>query len=67
MSVIIRARYEGGVLRPLSEVKGLREGEVVVIRILRKDIAEEAFSSIKVGREKVERALREAEDEFSLY
>ena len=35
MSVIIRARYEGGVLRPLSEVKGLREGEVVVIRVLR--------------------------------
>ncbi len=67
MPVVIRARYEGGVLRPLSEIKELREGEVVIIRVLGKDVAEEVFGSIKVEREKVERALREAEDEFSLY
>ncbi|MCE4607386.1 MAG: antitoxin family protein, partial [Caldisphaeraceae archaeon] len=64
-SVIIRARYEGGVLRPLDKIKKLRDGEVIIIKILGKDIAEEVFGSIKA--EKVERALREAEDEFGLY
>ncbi len=65
LSVIIRARYEGGVLRPLDKIKKLRDGEVIIIKILGKDIAEEVFGSIKA--EKVERALREAEDEFGLY
>ncbi len=67
MSVIVRARYERGVLRPLSKIKELRDGEVIIVKILGKDIADEVFGSIKVKREKVERALREAEDEFGLY
>ncbi len=67
MSMIIRAKYERGVLRPLSKIKELRDGEIVIIKVLGKDIAEEVFGSIKVEREKVERVLREAEDEFSLY
>ena len=67
MSVIIRAKYERGVLRPLSKIKELRDGEVVIIKILGKDIAEEVFDSIKVEKEKVDRALKEAEDEFGLY
>ncbi len=67
MSMIIRAKYERGVLRPLSKIKELRDGEVVIIKVLGKDIAEEAFDSIKVKREKIERVLREAEDEFGLY
>ena len=65
--MIIRAKYERGVLRPLSKIKELRDGEVVIIKVLGKDIAEEAFDSIKVKREKIERVLREAEDEFGLY
>ncbi len=65
--MIIRAKYERGVLRPLSKIKELRDGEIVIIKVLGKDIAEEVFGSIKVEREKVERVLREAEDEFSLY
>ena len=67
LSVIIRARYEKGVLKPLSKIKELRDGEVIIIKILGKDIAEEVFGSIKVDREKVERALKEAEDEFGFY
>ena len=65
--MIIRARYERGVLRPLSKIKELRDGEVIIVKILGKDIADEVYGSIKVKKEKVERALREAEDEFGLY
>ena len=42
-------------------------GEVVIIKILGKDIVEEVFGSIKVEKEKLNKALREAEDEFGLY
>ena len=67
MTVIIRAKYERGVLIPLSKIKELRDGEIVIIKILGKDIAEEVFGSIKVEKEKIDKALREAEDEFGLY
>ncbi len=67
MSKVIKAKYEGGVFKPLSKIEELKEGEVVVIRILGRDLADEVFGSIKVSREKVERVLREAEDEFGLY
>ena len=65
--MIIRAKYERGILKPLSKIKELRDGEVVIIKILGKDIAEEVFGSIRVGKEKLNKALREAEDEFGLY
>ncbi len=55
------------VFKPLNKIKELRDGEVVIIKILGKDIAEEVFGSIKVEKEKIDKALREAEDEFGLY
>lgn len=66
MSKVIRARYEGGVLKPLDKVE-LREGEVVVIKIMGKDLAEEVFGSIKVSKKRLEEVLREVEDEFGIY
>ena len=59
LSVIIRAKYERDVLIPLSKINELRDGEVVIIKILGKDIAEEVFGSIKVEKEKIDKALRE--------
>ncbi|MCE4608547.1 MAG: antitoxin family protein [Caldisphaeraceae archaeon] len=67
MSRIIRAKYERGVFKPLSKIEELKDGEVIIIKILGRDIAEKVFSSIKIDKEKVEEALREVEDEFSLY
>ncbi|MEB3756918.1 MAG: antitoxin family protein [Desulfurococcales archaeon] len=67
MSKVIRVRYEGGVFKPLVRINELRDGEVIVIKILSRNIAEEVFGSIKVSKEKVDEALREAEDEFGLY
>ncbi len=67
LSKVIRVRYEKGVLKPLGRIEELREGDVILVKILGKDLAEEVFGSIKTGKEKVEEALREAEDEFSVY
>lgn len=67
LSKVIRVRYEGGVFKPLVRINELRDGEVIVIKILSRNIAEEVFGSIKVSKEKVDEALREAEDEFGLY
>ncbi len=67
LSRVIRARYEKGVLKPLGRIEELREGDIVVVRILGRDVAEEVFGSIKIGKEKVEEVLREAEDEFGMY
>ncbi len=67
LAKIVRVRYENGVFKPLDRIEGLRDGEVVVVKVLDRDIAEEVFGSIKVDRERVEKALKEAEDEFALY
>ncbi len=67
MAKIVRVRYEKGVLKPLGRIEGLRDGEVVVVKVLGRDIAEEVFGSIKVDRERVEKVLKEAEDEFALH
>ena len=68
LSKIIRVRYENGVLKPLGRIEELREGDVIVVRVLGKDIAEEVFGSIRINnREIVEQVLREAEDELGLY
>ncbi len=45
----------------------MRDGDVLVIKILGRDLAEEVFGSIKVDKERVEEVLREAEDEFGVY
>ena len=67
LSKVIRARYEKGVLKPLGRIEGLRDGDVLVIKILGRDLAEEVFGSIKVDKESVKEVLREAEDEFGVY
>ncbi len=67
MSKVIRVRYEKGVLKPLSVIEDLRDGDVIIIKILGRDIAEDVFGSIKIDKEKVEEILREAEDELGMY
>ena len=67
MSKVIRVKYEKGVLKPLGTIEELKDGDVIVVRILGKDIAEEVFGSIKMNKEKVEEVLREAEDELGMY
>ena len=67
MSKVIRVRYEKGVLKPLGRIEDLRDGDVIVIKILGRDIAEEVFGSIKIDKEKVEETLREAENELGMY
>ncbi len=66
MSKVIRVKYEKGVLKPLGKLE-LRDGEIIVIRILGRDVAGEVFGSIRVNKSKVDEALREADDEFGLY
>ena len=67
MSKVIRVKYENGVLKPLGRIEELRDGDVIVVRILGKDIADEVFGSIKIDKERVEEVLREAEDELGMY
>ena len=67
MSKVIRVKYEKGVLKPLGIIEELRDGDVIVVKILGKDIAEEVFGSIKVDKERVEEVMREAEDELGMY
>ena len=67
MSKVIRVKYEKGVLKPLGMIEELRDGDVIVVKILGKDIAEEVFGSIKVDKERVEEVLRKAEDELGMY
>ncbi len=67
MSKVIRVKYEKGVLKPLGMIEELRDGDIIVVRILGKDIADEVFGSIKVDKERVEEVLREAEDELGMY
>jgi len=59
-------RYEGGVLKPLDRIDA-REGEIFYVRILRRELAEEVFGSLRVDRRVLEAVLREAEDEFGIY
>ncbi len=66
MQRVIRVRYENGVLKPLDKVDA-EEGEVLVVRVVRRDLAEKLYGSLRAGREEVERALREAEDELGVY
>jgi len=67
VSKVIRVKYEKGVLKPLGMIEELRDGDIIVVRILGKDIADEVFGSIKVDKERVEEVLREAEDELGMY
>lgn len=66
MSKVIRVRYENGVLKPLEKLDA-SEGEVLLVKVIRVELAEKAFGSIRVDRETLERILKEAEDEFGIY
>ena len=66
MSKVIRVKYEEGVLKPLKELD-IPEGEVLLVRVLGKELAEKVFGSIKVDKKTLEEALREAEDEPGVY
>ncbi|MEM4971032.1 MAG: antitoxin family protein [Sulfolobales archaeon] len=66
MAKVIRVKYENGVLKPLEKLD-VSEGEVLLVKVLRTELAEKVFGSIKVDEETLERVLREAEDEFGIY
>ncbi len=67
MSKMVRAKYEKGVLRPLDSLGEIREGEVLLVKIMGRDVADEVFGSIKVDKERLEKVLRELDDELGLY
>ena len=66
MSKVIRVKYEEGVLKPLKELD-IPEGEVLLVRVLGKELAEKVFGSIKVDKKTLEETLRKAEDELGVY
>lgn len=66
MQRVIRVRYEDGVLKPLDRIEA-REGEVLIVRIVDRGLAERLYGSLRVPREEVERVLREIEDELSVH
>ncbi|MCD6428769.1 MAG: antitoxin family protein [Desulfurococcales archaeon] len=66
MSKVIRVRYEKGVLRPLDSIDA-REGEIFYVKILKRELAEEVFGSLRVDKRVLEAIMREAEDEFGVY
>lgn len=63
MSRVVRARYEGGVLKPLEPLEGLREGEELVIVIRRRRIREvlDRYTGV-LGRASVEELQRLEEE-----
>ena len=66
LSRVIRVKYEDGVLKPLDKVDA-SEGEILVVRILKRELAEKVFGSLRVDKRALEEALREAEDEIGVY
>jgi len=62
---VIDAVYEGGVLKPLGELR-LREGERVKIRVERR-ISDETFGVLKAKADSIDKALRELEDEWGVH
>jgi predicted DNA-binding antitoxin AbrB/MazE fold protein len=63
---VIRVRYEKGVLKPLDRLE-VSEGEVLLIKVLRVELAERVFGSIKIDEKTLEKVMREAEDELCIY
>ena len=67
MPRVIEAVYENGVFKPLEKVK-LKEGERVKIKIEnkenKKEIISKVFGRIKIERDKLEKIIKEAEEEF---
>jgi predicted DNA-binding antitoxin AbrB/MazE fold protein len=63
---VVRVRYEKGVLKPLDRLE-VSEGEVLLIKVLRVELAERVFGSIKIDEKTLENVMREAEDELGIY
>ena len=63
MQRAVRVRYEGGVLRPLEPLEGLREGEELVVVIRRRRIREvlDRYTGV-LGRASVEELQRLEEE-----
>ena len=63
MSRAVRVKYEGGVLKPLEPLEGLREGEELVIVIRRRRIREvlDRYTGV-LGRASVEELQRLEEE-----
>jgi predicted DNA-binding antitoxin AbrB/MazE fold protein len=63
---VVRVRYEKGVLKPLDRLE-VSEGEVLLIKVLRVELAERVFGSIKIDEKTLENVMRKAEDELGIY
>ena len=66
MSKVIRVKYEKGLLKPLDPLE-VKEGEILLVRVVDKSLAERVFGSIRIDKRRLEEVLREAEDEFGIY
>jgi len=66
VSKVIRVKYERGLLKPLDPLE-VKEGEVLLVRVVDKSLAERVFGSIRIDKRRLEEVLREAEDEFGIY
>ncbi|MEL9940102.1 MAG: antitoxin family protein [Ignisphaera sp.] len=66
MAKVIRVKYENGVLKPLEKLD-VSEGEVLLVKVLRTELAEKVFGSVNVDEKTLERVLKEAEDELGIY
>ncbi|NOZ89130.1 MAG: DUF104 domain-containing protein [Crenarchaeota archaeon] len=62
-AIVERSRREP---KPLERLE-LHEGEVLLVRVLRKGLAERVSGSIRVDREELERVLKEVEDGLGAY
>jgi len=66
VSKVIRVKYEKGLLKPLDPLE-VKEGEILLVRVVDKSLAERVFGSIRIDKRRLEEVLREAEDEFGIY
>ena len=53
MAKVVRARYEGGVLKPVKRIEGLDEGEEVEIIVKHRVFTEEDYEEIRRILEKI--------------
>lgn len=60
MKIKVKARYDGKVLKPLTEVD-LREGEEVEIEIKKKRVADKTFGLIPLDHEDIEEIIEDTE------
>jgi len=53
LAKVVRARYEGGVLKPVKRIEGLDEGEEVEIIVKHRVFTEEDYEEIRRILEKI--------------